>query len=64
MAWTSPVSALCVMLLFGNHVEAMIVPQSVPNGVSQNLAGVLINELRFACPPLGFLSGKGGQREV
>ena len=48
MAWTSPVSALCVMLLFGNHVEAMIVPQSVPNGVSQNLAGVLINELQLA----------------
>ena len=34
--------------LSGNHVETVIVTQSAPNGVSQNFAGVLLNELQLA----------------
>ena len=32
----------------GNHIEAVIVAESVPNGVSQHFVGVPMNELQLA----------------
>ena len=44
--------------LSGNHVETVIGTQSAPNGVSQNFAGALLNELQLA--PKSFFCTSGG----
>ena len=43
----------------GNHVEAVIITQSAPDGVSQHFVGVLVNELQLA--PKGAAGTKIGE---